>query len=78
MWFRAGSIGYMFLLTCGLAYSLFLDISGYAGVILVGFNLLKTAQGELTDLYVRKIPGAKGEKTLPHNTCGVVEYLVHT
>ena len=40
----------MFLLTCGLAYSLFLDISGYAGVISVGLNLLKTAQGELTDL----------------------------
>ena len=42
----------MFLLTCGLAYSLFLDIPGYfwTGEISVGLNLLKTAQGELTDL----------------------------
>ena len=65
--FPAGMFRYIFLLTCGLGHSLFLDISGYQvapgslKVILLGFSL-KIAQGELNDLSACRNPGARGAK----------------
>ena len=83
-WFRAGIIGYMFLhVFANMRIGVFF-IPGYFWICRGNFGrsqFIENCSGRIDwfDLIcVWKIPGAKGEKTLAHNTCGVVEYLVHS